>query len=232
MHEYIKNTIGKLTSLDLQSHIFDLVSKEMAETYKRENTIYLFGTGHSHMIAEEVYVRAGSLASFQAILVPELMLHESATKSTEIERLEGYAKIIADEVGFKAGDMLFLISNSGRNAVPIELCKLAHDKGVTTVAITSLEHSKSVTARSGGRRLYEIADFTIDNLVNLGDAAILVDKIMVGPQSTILGSAIMNLLQIEMIKKLVEEGYNPDIFVSSNLESNNDNDLFFEKYHK
>ena len=54
----------------------------VTESCKNGGKFYVFGSGHSHMIAEELYLRAGGLALVHGILPPELMLHEMANKST------------------------------------------------------------------------------------------------------------------------------------------------------
>ena len=229
---YIDISIERLNKLKAQEPLFETVSNIMVDTILNNKTLYFFGTGHSHMIAEEVYVRAGAFAPFQAILIPELMLHESANKSTDIERLSGYAQIVFDQVGFKKGDMLFIISNSGRNAVPLELATLAKKAGVTTVAITSFTHSKSVTPRFGDKRLMDLTDYAIDNLTDLGDASIEIkENLKIGPISTITGSAIVNTLQIKMVEKLMAQGKDPEVFLSSNVEDTAINDTYFRNYH-
>ena len=53
------------------------------------NDIY-FGTGHSHMLAEEGHFRAGGFAPICPILFSGLMLHEGSL-SGEIERTAGIA---------------------------------------------------------------------------------------------------------------------------------------------
>lgn len=230
--KYLDISIERLELLKEQEPILKTVAKEMAEVVKNGRTIYFFGTGHSHMIAEEVYVRAGAFAPFQAILIPELMLHESANKSTDIERLAGYGKIVFDQVGFKEGDMLFVISNSGRNAVPLELVTLAKESGVKTISITSFKHSSQVNPRYKDKRLMELTDYSIDNLTDLGDASLeIVDGLMMGPLSTITGSAIVNILQIEMVNLLKADGIAPEVFLSSNVEDPEINDTYFKKYH-
>ena len=93
-----------------------------------------------------------------------------------MERLEGYARIILDNCGIRPGDVLLIVSNSGRNAVPVEMALLARERGITAVALTSLAHSGSVPSRhSSGKRLFEVADIVIDNCGVVGDAALQVD---------------------------------------------------------
>lgn len=48
--------------------------------------VYLFGTGHSHMLAEEGPYRAGGFAAVCPVLCSSLMLHEGAVSSTKLER--------------------------------------------------------------------------------------------------------------------------------------------------
>lgn len=70
----------------------------VTESCKQGGKFYVFGSGHSHMIAEELYLRAGGLALVHAILPPELMLHEMANKSTYLERVEGYSQALVCQV--------------------------------------------------------------------------------------------------------------------------------------
>ena len=56
--------------------------------------IYTFGTGHSHMIGQDIYARAGGFAKIYPILEPELTLVTHPTKSTHIERTAAYADIL------------------------------------------------------------------------------------------------------------------------------------------
>ena len=73
----------------------------IADAMKKNNWLYVFGSGHSHMMAEELFYRAGGLVRVYPILDPAFMLHEGAVKSTAIERLPGYAKIILDDYPLK-----------------------------------------------------------------------------------------------------------------------------------
>src|SRR5262249_27792384 len=62
------------------------------ETLMADHFLYAFGSGHSHTLAEEVFYRAGGLARVVPILDENLMVHKSASASTDWERKEGYAK--------------------------------------------------------------------------------------------------------------------------------------------
>ena len=62
------------------------------ERFKEGHKFFVSGSGHSHTMAEEMYARAGGLA----FVVPIFTMTEHPTKSSHIERLSGYAKILAD----------------------------------------------------------------------------------------------------------------------------------------
>ncbi len=93
----------------------------VADALSGGKQFWAFGTGHSHVIAEELYGRAGGLAEVRAVLEPGLMLHEGLLKSSLLERLGGLAEVLLQVNEIQAGDVLLIASNSGRNAVPVEL---------------------------------------------------------------------------------------------------------------
>ena len=193
----------------------------VAESCKKGGKFYVFGSGHSHMVAEELYLRAGGLALVHAILPPELMLHEMSQKSTYIERMEGYAKAMVELYKLEEKDTLMVISNSGRNAVPVEMCLEAKKKGAKVIALTSMQHSSGCSSRhSSGKKMYEIADVTIDNCAESGDAAFAIEgmETRVGPISSITGIAIAEALACQVVNNLVKDGMEPPVFRSSNVD--------------
>ena len=207
--------------LDHELPNIDAAAELAAKSCLNDGRIYVFGTGHSHVVAEEFYTRVGGLALVRAILPPELMLHQMALKSTYLERLEGIAPVLIDLYKVEAKDTLIVISNSGRNPVPVEMCLEAKKKGASVIAITSMQHSGSCTSRhSSGKKMYEIADVTIDNCAEMGDAAFYVDgfDIPVGPTSDAVGVAIAQAMTCSIIKKLVNAGMEPPVFRSANID--------------
>jgi uncharacterized phosphosugar-binding protein len=191
----------------------------VADALAEGGLIYVTGSGHSHMIAEEVFYRAGGVAPVQAILDPALMLHQGAHRSTVLERLEGYARIVLEEYPIGPRDIVFIASNSGRNAFPIEAALFAREKGARTIAITSSDHAAHVTSRhKSGRMLHEVADLVIDNHAPYGDACLTIpnsDKRM-GSTSTISGAFIVNVVMAEAVANLARRGIDVDIYRSAN----------------
>lgn len=193
----------------------------IADALAGGRTIHAFGTGHSHMLAEELYYRAGGLVRVRPILFEGLMLHASAPLSTSLERLPEIADALFVDQGVVAGDVLIVASNSGSNAVASRLVQRTQEVGARVIAVTSLRHATSADARSNDLpRLHELADVVIDNGGVVGDAAIDVTGFdrRVGPTSTVVGAAILNAIVAEAVELLVARGISPDVYASSNTE--------------
>ncbi len=126
----------------------------VASALMQQKFIFTFGSGHSHTLAEEMFYRAGGLARSIPILDENLMVHKSASASTDWERKEGYAAEVLKRYSLGSGDVLFVVSNSGRNAVPIEMAMEANKRGAKVIAISSTKHSSGFASRhSSGKKL-------------------------------------------------------------------------------
>jgi uncharacterized phosphosugar-binding protein len=183
--------------------------------------VHVFGTGHSHMLAEELFYRAGGLVRVSPILFEGLMLHASAPLSTSLERLHGLAGALLLDHPVEAGDVLVIASNSGGNAVTSELAQRVRAEGASVIAVTSLRYATSAKARQADLpRLHELADVVIDNGGAVGDASVEIEGLdrKVAPTSTVVGAAILNAMVAEAVHLLVERGTVPDVYTSSNTE--------------
>ena len=145
-------------------------AKLVKEALKKDKLIHVYGTGHSQVLAIEVFYRAGGFVPVNAILDLGSSVYGGAMKSTGVERLQGYAKILLDYYDIGQDDVLIVVSNSGRNALPIEMAMGARERGAKVIAITSIEFSSKFPSRHpSGKRLYDVADIVIDNHVPPGD---------------------------------------------------------------
>src|SRR3954465_13949064 len=123
--------------LDTQRELLARVAAKMADVILANRRIFTFGTGHSHMLAEEGYARAGGLLSVVPIFYTALMLHESIPLSAKVERTPGLAGDLLDRSGIKPGEILFIYSNSGVNHLPVEMALEAKSRGIVTVTVGS-----------------------------------------------------------------------------------------------
>jgi uncharacterized phosphosugar-binding protein len=221
---YRDKVVGVLDRLVVEQRgALETAQAWVAETLRADGLVYATGSGHSHLIAAEVFYRAGGIAPLQAIFDPPLMLHEGAQRSTQLERIEGYAASVLAAYPLGPKDILFIVSNSGRNAFPVEAALHARTRGTKTVAITSMDHAGKVASRhSSGRSLHDVADLVIDNEVAQGDASLEIagTDLRMGPVSTIAGAFIMNIVMAGAVEQLAAQGVAVDVYRSANLDNN------------
>ncbi len=216
-----------------QSLNIEKAARSVADCVKNGRMVYTFGTGHGHLLALEIFYRAGGMARVCPILDEKLMLHVSAAGSTLEERREEWVPILLEKYPVEKGDTLIVISNSGRNAVPVLLAREARRRGAFVIALTSMNHSRSVTPRNSAKlRLFETADLVLDNGGVMGDAAVsFADGSMVGPTSTAVGAAILQAVICRVKEISLEEGFEADFFKSSNVDGGDEwNEKLIERW--
>lgn len=186
------------------------------------NTIFAFGASHSFMVAEEMVYRTGGLMLVNPIYPHGMNLSvRPATLTSKLERLAGFGTELLASSPAKEGDVLILVSNSGRNAVTIDMAILAREKKIKTIAITAASYSDKVGSRHpSGKKLSDLCDLVIDNGAPYGDAAVEIAGFpqKVSPLSTVAGCAIANAIAAEVVQMLVKRGVKPPVFLSANLD--------------
>jgi len=206
----------------------------IAEAFMSDHKFFVSGSGHSHTVAEELYARAGGLAFVFPILVDELTLTSHPTKSTKLERLEGYAAILGELYKIDRGDVVLIASNSGRNAYPIELALYAQEKGAKVIALTNIKHSSIESSRhSSGKKLMDLADVVIDNCGEPGDAALIIEGLetTMYPTSSIANSVICGALSVAIAEHLIAQGVEPPVLRSANVDGDQaKSEAYIEKY--
>lgn len=216
---YLSAAHALLTRLEGQLGQIEAAADWLAESLSAGGSLFLAGTGHSRLVAEEAYHRAGGLVAVRPVYDPSSSLAHGADRATLIERLHDYGTAIIATSGLSATDLLVVISQSGRNAVPIDMALAGRRLGCQVVAITSLQHSTAAASRHrSGKRLFEVADLTIDNCVAHGDASVAVRglPVPVGPLSTLAGVTIVNALSARAAELLAARGSPPALLSSDN----------------
>ncbi len=205
--------------LDSQATRIESVAAWMADSIAAEGIVHLFGSGHSHMVAEEVFHRAGSLMPLNPILDPNLTLF-GMVNATLLERTSGYARVVTGTHDIRNGEVVIVISNSGVNPVPIEAVLEAKARDARTVAITSDMHYAGAPSRhESGQRLADVADITIDTCVPRGDALVQIPGVEfpVGGASSVIGTALINAIVVETTHRLLMIGVTPPVIPTMNL---------------
>ena len=217
-----------------QAQNIEAAAKAIADAVSGGKFLYAFGTGHSHMLAEEIFYRAGGLVRVCPILEDGIMLHTGAFRSSRMERLPGYAEILLENYkDIIPGDIMLLFSNSGRNTVIVEMALEATKRNMVTICITSRSHGAVCKSRHpSGLKLYDICDIIIDNCGEPGDACLEISGIACGPTSTVMGAMILQEIVCGAIAQMTErEEILPEVFCSSNVDGGDGiNAVYYNKY--
>ncbi|MGH9107490.1 MAG: sugar isomerase domain-containing protein [Acidimicrobiales bacterium] len=220
---YLSNVKALLGELSSDTQDILLAARWCADAVAAGGLVHVFGSGHSHMAAEEAFHRAGGLVPVNAVLVEWLMVHQGGRRASLLERQSGLGELIVSTEPVEAGDVFFVVSNSGRNPVPVEVAEAAKVRGAKVVAISSRQHSEAVAARGGrGVKLADVADLVLDNHAPLGDAAVSVDGFQVGGVSSVMTLVIIQSIVVATTQILLERGIQPPIFKSANVDGSDE----------
>jgi len=180
--------------------------------------VYAFGAGHSLALVNEMYRRAGGMKIVRPVWNEELLSRADPEAAGKLENQAGYYARLTDGLDWGPGDLCWVISNSGRNPLVIELAQEARRHGVTVVGLVSAEHSGTVSAAAGLPKLPEIADYLLDNAGVFGDAALDITGLAerMAPTSTIIGAALIHATWAEVAERLVARGHIPEVWGSAN----------------
>ena len=224
--------------LNTQEDNMAKAAKILASTTKNEGIIHLFGSGHSSLIAEDVFWRAATLANVHAIFESAVAGINEVTKTSKIEKLEGIGQVIVDYNRIMPPDAIICISNSGNNAATVDVALAAKARGVPVIAITNVTYADQLTTHhSSGKKLKDVADVVIDNCSLYGDAAVELDGFpqKVGATSTIPAAFIVPALLVQTCENLLEDGVQPDVYYNGHLAYEDPaiklhNDALVDKY--
>lgn len=215
---YFERLIAHLQQLQSSQQAAMLQAVEViAEAARQDKRVFVFGTGHSHMMAEEVHYRAGGLAITIPVLSAMTMLHEGAYSSTKFERISGMIQILLERYGIGKGDVFIVVSNSGVNAAPVEAARFGRDNGAVVIALTSVQYSQM--AANGRVRLADLADIVLDNEIPAGDAMIELpgSTMKAGAISTAVGVTLLNSIFTAVAATLSRAGGEVPVYRSANM---------------
>lgn len=191
----------------------------VADSLVRDGMLYVFGCGHSHIIGEDLFYRAGGTAAVCAMLDSDLMLHTGAAKSSVYEKMTGLAQPVFERYGITEKDVLLVVSTSGINGVPVEMAMCAKEQGIPVIAIVSGAYAGDTSRHPSGKKLHDVADIVLDNGIGHGDAAVQIEgsDMRVGPISTISSCLIAQSIVVQADENMWKKGVRPPVYVSGNV---------------
>jgi uncharacterized phosphosugar-binding protein len=222
-NRYFEKSLDLLKRLqDTQLENIEQAADVIAQAVADGHTLYAWGGPHSSLPVQDIFWRAGGLALVNPVFTHGLSLEVGPIYLTSfLERTEGAGKEFFSQIGAEPGDVIILLSTSGRNAFPIEMAMSARASGLKVIGVTSLTYTRAVTSRhSSGTKMYEYCDVVLDNLTVPGDAVLEDDRLpqKVGPTSGWVGCLILQALMAEVAERLAEKGVVPPIYFALNLD--------------
>jgi len=186
----------------------------IGQSIARGGVVHTFGSGHSELISREIIGRAGGLVCVTGIIDPTAGF---------IENLPGYGTKLIERYDRQyqliPGETVIVISNSGKNASPIDVALYAKSKGLTVAALTCMAMSRATPSQhTSGKKLFEVADHVLDNGGVPGDAIVEVGEgVSAGPTSTLIGCSVLNWLMLSVMEWLSSNGHPLPVLRSQNL---------------
>ena len=185
--------------------------------------VQAFGTGHSEALAMEIAGRAGGLVPTNRISLRDVVMFGGEPPDVLggglLERDPSIAPRLYGLATVAAADVFVIASNSGVNGAVVEFAQLVKERGHRLIAITSFTQTAAVDSRHpSGVKLIDLADIALDNGAPYGDAVLpLPDGGTVCAVSSITAALLAQLVGAEVVRRLLEAGEAPPVYVSANV---------------
>jgi uncharacterized phosphosugar-binding protein len=210
LNAYSKPALANLKkSLTKNSKVMKSLAQEIVKDVSAGRSLFVFGSGHSGLVPLELFHRAGGASFIVPLTYGGLLPSAGPAAVREFERTPKAADFLLDQSSIRAGEMLWIFSNSGINSSVVDFALTAKNRGIRTVAFTSLVHSKKVPARHpAGKKLFEVCDKTVDLGGVVGDASVPVTKTLsAGPLSNLTGTFLAHSIVVAAVLELEKKGH-------------------------
>ena len=220
-HRYLEiatDVVGRLAERNADA--IGSAAETIADRMARGGRIFTFGAGHSGLVAQDVYYRAGGMKELRCLFDARLTLDFKPVAETSVaEKTEGLLDERLADLHFGAADTVVVISTSGVNAVPVDVARWARDRGGFVVAISGREYAERLAPRhSSQEKLADVADVVFENGSPYGDAVIDVStEIAIASTSTVAGACLMQALVVATWEAARARGVDVPIYKSGNL---------------
>lgn len=209
----------------------------IATSIRADGVLQAFGSGHSEALAMELAGRAGGLVPSNRISLRDVVVHGGESPEVLgrgiLERDPGIAARLYELAAPQPVDVFVIASSSGVNGSIVEMARIVSERGHPLIAITSLEHTRGVESRHpSGRKLIDFADVTLDNGAPYGDAVLdLPGSGSVCAVSSITAALLAQLVTAEVVRRLVEAGVEPPVYLSANIPEGDEHNRALEEHY-
>jgi uncharacterized phosphosugar-binding protein len=223
---YLEKCVGIIEKVKKQQSQIKQAAEWFSQTILKGRMVHVFGSGHSRIMAEEMWPRYGSFPGFNPIVELSLTYHNNVVgangqrQAMFLENVTGLADRILRNFGLEESDTALVISSSGCNIVPIEMAELFQRKKIKVVALVTKDHmEQSTSKRPDKKKLGDFADLLLDSGAPVGDSMITIPGLEtpVSPGSTVGGVIIVNSIKAEVAKLLTEAGHPPKVLTAGVL---------------
>ena len=196
--------------------------------------VQAFGSGHSEALAMEFAGRAGGLVPSNRIALRDVVILAGDPPAVlgdgHLERDPRIARRLYDLAAVSPADVFVIGSNSGVNGSVVELARLVKERGHRLIAITSFAHTAAVGSRHpSGAKLIDHADVALDNGAPYGDAVLaLPGGGSACAVSSITAALLAQLVGAEVVRRLVEAGETPPVYLSANVPGGDEHNRILE----
>lgn len=232
MSSYLKNAMKVLQLIEqYEEASMKKAAQLIYQSLVNGGIVQLFGSGHSQLLAQDAYYRAGGLVAIKPISIEDLMLHKGALLSSANEKDISRMPEYWSQIDLQKNDTLIVISTSGRNAVPVEIALRAKEMGIPVITVQSLDYVRQTAKHPSGKRLEDFATVVLNTHVPVGDGVMKLQSAQFGPVSTIAGAALLNEVTAQAIQ-LLDETISPlPVFGSNNVDTaGNSNEYLMNQY--
>jgi uncharacterized phosphosugar-binding protein len=228
------SAVGAQAYLDALAPIMARVSRQadgpvqqaaelVVASLRAGGVVQAFGTGHSEALAMEFAGRAGGLVPTNRISLRDVVIFGGESPEVLgdglLERDPSIAHRLYDLAAVAADDIFVIGSNSGVNGAIVEFARLVKERGHRLIAITSFTQTAEVDSRHpSGAKLIDHADVALDNGAPYGDAVLpLPGGGTACAVSSITAALLAQLVVAEVVRRLLQAGEAPPVYVSANV---------------
>jgi uncharacterized phosphosugar-binding protein len=223
----------------------DAAAEICAHSIANKGLVFVFGSGHSRFMCDEMTPRQGGLVGFVALVELAFSNHSAIVGSNGLrvplylEKYVGLGEEILKSFKFGPNDSFLLVSTSGIRPLIVDMAMGVRERGLKVIALVSRQHSdKSTANHPSGKKLVDLADVVIDNQCPPGDCAQVIDGLdwPTGPASTLTGAMAVNMIRSATAEKLITRGISPVVLPSHHFPGQQKPEealeTFYEEYRK